>query len=261
MSKRMFSYQIVESDAFLDIPLSSQGLYFHLSMQADDYGFVSPKRVMRMIGANEDDLKVLLSKRFILGFESGVVVLKHWLINNTIRKDRSHDTTYQKEFLTLTTNEFGAYTEIAKISHFVEITTQEMSYLQQSGQEEQGSPTNGRQVVAKTSPEIRLEQNSIRHVNLERPKLHDLLNLLIAELGFSDKVKVTEGRLAKLKARLKSAEPDEIIQAARNIALDPWQQGDNPQHKRYGTIDYLLRSDEQIDNWANATPAQREKYA
>jgi hypothetical protein len=116
MSKRrMFSQSIVESDAFLDMPLSSQALYFHLAMNADDYGFVSPKRIMRMVGANDDDLKLLILKRFVLGFDSGVVVMKHWQINNTVRKDRSRPTTYDKEFKSLTFNEFGAYTERRKI--------------------------------------------------------------------------------------------------------------------------------------------------
>jgi hypothetical protein len=119
--KRMFNLVIVESDEFLDMPLSSQALYFHLSMAADDYGFISPKRVMRMIGANEDDLKLLIYKRYVLQFESGVVVIKHWQVNNTIRKDRSNPTTYSKELKTLTFNEFGAYTEISRIGRTAQI--------------------------------------------------------------------------------------------------------------------------------------------
>lgn len=109
--RRMFSQSIVESDAFLDMPMSSQALYFHLCMEADDYGFVSPKRVMRMIGASADDLKILIAKRYVLVFESGVAVIKHWHNHNTVRKDRSKETSYQLEFKTLTYNEFGAYTE------------------------------------------------------------------------------------------------------------------------------------------------------
>lgn len=90
----MFSPDIVDSDAFLDMPTSSQLLYFHLGMRADDDGFVNPKKIMRMVGANGDDLKVLLTKRFLLPFESGVVVIKHWLIHNLIRKDRYKETMY-----------------------------------------------------------------------------------------------------------------------------------------------------------------------
>ena len=96
--KRMFSQQITESDAFLDMPLSAQALYFHLGMNADDDGFVnSPKRIQRVIGANDDDLKLLIAKRFIIAFESGVVVIKHWKINNYIQKDRYTPTVYVEE--------------------------------------------------------------------------------------------------------------------------------------------------------------------
>lgn len=108
----MFSKQIVETDAFLDMPKSSQLLYFHLNMEADDDGFVSsPKKIMRVIGASEDDIKILLAKRFLLTFESGVVVIKHWLIHNYIRKDTYQETKYLKEKNSLKIKENGGYTE------------------------------------------------------------------------------------------------------------------------------------------------------
>jgi hypothetical protein len=121
--RRLFSQTIVESDAFLDMPLTSQSLYFHLCMNADDDGFVNPKRIVRMIGANDDDLKILIAKRYLLVFESGVVVIKHWLISNTIRHDRYQPTTYMLELGLLTKNEFGAYTEIANITTKLEEIT------------------------------------------------------------------------------------------------------------------------------------------
>lgn len=94
----MFSQQITDSDAFLDMPLSAQALYFHLGMSADDDGFVnSPKRIQRLIGANEDDLKLLIAKNFVIAFETGVVVIKHWKINNYIPKDRYTPTVYTEE--------------------------------------------------------------------------------------------------------------------------------------------------------------------
>ena len=109
--RRMFSKKIVESDAFLDMPLSSQALYLHLNMDADDDGFVnSPKRIQRMIGASEDDLKLLLAKNFIIQFESGVVVVKHWKINNYIAKDRYHETVYLEEKALLSEKNNAAYT-------------------------------------------------------------------------------------------------------------------------------------------------------
>ena len=96
--KRMFSQQITESDSFTSMPLSSQALYFHLSLNADDDGFInSPKRVQRMIGASDDDLNLLIVKKFLIPFDSGVVVVKHWRINNYIRSDRYVPTVYTEE--------------------------------------------------------------------------------------------------------------------------------------------------------------------
>lgn len=116
--RRMFSMQIVDSDAFLDMPISSQLLYFHLSMRADDEGFIgNPKRIMRMIGVQDDDLKVLLAKRFILPFESGVVVIKHWLLHNTIKMDRFSPTVYRKERILIGMKKNKSYTESTKIDN------------------------------------------------------------------------------------------------------------------------------------------------
>lgn len=106
----MFSPSIVESDAFLDMSLSAQALYFHLGMYADDDGFVNHRRIMRMLGNPDDDLKVLVAKRFLLPFESGVVVIKHWKMNNLVRKDWYRPTQYQEEKKLLYVKENGAYT-------------------------------------------------------------------------------------------------------------------------------------------------------
>ena len=114
--RRMFAKTIVDSDAFLDMPLSAQALYFHLSMRADDDGFVNnPKKIQRMIGASDDDCKLLIIKRFILTFESGVVVIKHWRIHNYIQKDRYKETLYQEEKAQLELTDKNAYTEAEKV--------------------------------------------------------------------------------------------------------------------------------------------------
>src|SRR3990167_5611514 len=97
-NKRVFCLKKVYKDAFLEMPQTSQLLYFHLAMRADDDGFVAnPKKVMRMIGSQDDDFKVLLAKRFILTFDSGICVIKHWLIHNLIRVDRYSETQWIKE--------------------------------------------------------------------------------------------------------------------------------------------------------------------
>lgn len=109
--RRMFSQKIVSSDAFLDMPTSSRELYFQLGMYADDDGFINPKKVVRMIGASDDDLKVLIAKRFVIPFENGVVVIKHWKINNLIRKDFYQETIYEEQKKELKLKENNAYTE------------------------------------------------------------------------------------------------------------------------------------------------------
>ena len=109
--RRMFAKTIIDSDAFLDMPMSTQCLYFHLAMRADDDGFLNnPKKVQRMVGASDDDLKLLLAKNFLIVFESGVVVIKHWKIHNYIRNDRYKPTVYEDEKAMLKEKENGAYT-------------------------------------------------------------------------------------------------------------------------------------------------------
>lgn len=109
-NKRMFTMKIVDSDAFLDMPLSTQCLYFHLNMRADDDGFIgNPKRIMKVIGASEDDLKLLIAKSFILVFENGVIVIKHWRMHNTLSKRRYHETQYIDEKSDLLLKKNGSY--------------------------------------------------------------------------------------------------------------------------------------------------------
>ena len=108
--RRMFAKTIVTSDAFLDMPMSARCLYFTLGMFADDDGFVnSPKSIMRQVGATQDDMQILIAKKFVLLFESGVIVIKHWRINNYLRSDRYKETTYIDEKAKLTVEDNGAY--------------------------------------------------------------------------------------------------------------------------------------------------------
>ena len=109
--RRMFAKTIIDSDAFLDMPHSTQLLYFHLSMRADDDGFINnPKKIQRMVGSGDDDLKLLIAKNFIIPFDSGVVVIKHWRIHNYIQSDRYKATVYQEEKAMLQIKENKAYT-------------------------------------------------------------------------------------------------------------------------------------------------------
>lgn len=109
-SRRMFSLDVVDTDSFLDMPLTAQTLYFHLGMRADDDGFIgNPKRIQRMIGCNDDDLRLLLAKGFIIPFESGVCVIRHWKVHNYIRTDRYKETVYTPEKNMLSVVKNGEY--------------------------------------------------------------------------------------------------------------------------------------------------------
>ena len=149
--RRMFAKTIIDSDPFLDMPLSTQALYFHLSMRADDDGFINnPKKIQRMIGASDDDLRVLVMKRFILPFDSGVVVIKHWKIHNYIRNDRYKETVYQEEKALLELKENGAYTELSPL----------------------GIP-DGNQVVDQVETQVRLGKDSIGKVSVGKESIED----------------------------------------------------------------------------------------
>lgn len=109
--KRMFNTSVVGTDSFMEMPDSSQNLYFHLSMYADDDGFVDKwKQIMRMTGKKDDDMKILIAKSFIIPFDSGVIVIKHWRLNNYIQKDRYKETIHIAEKSMLELDENGVYT-------------------------------------------------------------------------------------------------------------------------------------------------------
>lgn len=109
--RRMFAKTIIDSDAFIDMPPTARLLYYDLAMRADDDGFVnSPKKIMRMTGAAQDDMSILIMRKFIIPFDTGIVVIKHWRIHNYIRKDTYNETTYRDEKAMLTLDENKAYT-------------------------------------------------------------------------------------------------------------------------------------------------------
>ena len=110
-SKRMFSLSVIDTDVFLEMPTSAQALYFHLCLRADDDGFVgNSKRICRTVGANEDDLKLLIAKRFLLTFDDGVIVIKHWRMHNTLSRNRYYETKYLEDKALLKINKNKAYT-------------------------------------------------------------------------------------------------------------------------------------------------------
>ena len=113
--KRMFSLSVVDTDKFLEMPISSRLLYYELGMRADDDGFVNNwKKILLFTGLKEDDMKVLISKQFVIPFESGVIVIRHWRLNNYLQKDRTKPTIYQEELAQLdidNNNVYNLYTD------------------------------------------------------------------------------------------------------------------------------------------------------
>ena len=155
--RRMFTQKVIDSDAFLDMPLSTQCLYFHLNMRADDDGFVNnPKKIQRMIGSSEDDLKLLIAKRFILGFESGVIVIKHWRMHNYLRKDRYNSTQYQEELGTLALKENGAYTDhVNQLATTWQPTDNQLATQDSIGKDRKDKDRKGKRFTPPSVEEVR----------------------------------------------------------------------------------------------------------
>lgn len=170
--RRMFSKTVIDSDAFLEMPLSAQALYFHLSMRADDDGFVnSPRRIMRLICCSDDDMKLLIAKNFVILFESGIVVIKHWRIHNYIQKDRYHETNYIKEKRMLRLNENNSYSKVDTpcIQDVSKLDTEVRLGKDSLDKDSQGESEKKRRFTPPTLSEV---QNYIEekgyHINAER---------------------------------------------------------------------------------------------
>lgn len=188
--RRMFAKTIIDSDAFLDMPLSTQALYFHLSMRADDDGFVnSPKKVQRVIGCGDDDIKLLIAKKFIIPFESGVVVIKHWKIHNYIRNDRYKETVYQEEKALLAVKENKAYT--LGIPDGYQMDTQDRLGKDRIGEDSIGEIIDAAEVREITETEV-------KRINYQL--IADMYNDTC--VSFPRLTKLSESRKKAIKARL-----------------------------------------------------------
>ena len=211
--KRMFAKTIIDSDAFLDMPQSSQLLYFHLSMRADDDGFINnPKSITRNVKCNEDDLKILAAKKFIIPFESGVVVIKHWKIHNYIAKDRYKETKYKQEKSMLSLDENNSYTE-EKILYTECI--QPVDKLN----------TECIQPVYKLNTQIRIDKNSKEKNNsASKDELNDIIDEIWSvypnKKGKTDAIK-------KIPKILKTISKDELIKSIERYKKDVEYQRNN----------------------------------
>ena len=221
--KRMFTKKIVDSDAFLDMPLSSQALYFHLSMRADDEGFINnPKKIQRMIGASDDDMKVLVAKRFILVFDSGIIVIKHWRMHNYIQSDRFHPTDYREERSQLMVKDNKSYSLI-KNAETVEIPTMYPECIQDA---------------SKMDTEIRLDKN-----RLDKDIYGEFKNVKLKKVEFE---------------KLKEKFPKDYME--RIEALSEYMRSKGKTYKdHYATILSWARKEER-ENKDKPKPVEPKKY-
>ena len=194
-NKRMLSREIVKTDAFMTMPLTAQALYMHLVMDADDEGFVaSPKTLLRATGASEDDLRILISKNFVIAFESGVLVIKHWKIHNHITESRVKETNFLEEKALLRIKSNNAYT------------------LSEDGfpivSKMQADCTQSASKMLASIGQSRLGQNRLGQNRLEQYSSSSVIDLLTDEEYDSLLSQVTN--LSELLARLEAIDPSTV---------------------------------------------------
>lgn len=231
--RRMFSKTIIDSDAFLDMPLSTQALYFHLSMRADDDGFINnPKKIQRMVGCNQDDITLLIAKRFVIPFESGVCVIKHWRIHNYIRTDRYKETPYQEEKSQLILKDNNSYT----LSN--EMTTVGIpSGIPGGVQHEHQCETQDR--LGKDR--LGKDNNTISKDIVSSTKVQPIIDSWNS-LGLQKLVAINPNtnRYRLLNARIKEYGLDTVLEAIENIRYSSFLKGQNNKNWTI-TFDWLIK--------------------
>ncbi len=249
--KRMFTMKIVDSDAFLEMPLSTQALYFHLNMRADDDGFVNnPKRIQRTVGASDDDLKLLIAKRFIIAFESGVVVIKHWRMHNLLRKDRYEETQYHEEMAMLDLKKNGSYTEIVEIPMISEPATQMATKWQPNG--------------TQRLPQVSIDKDRIEEVSKDKGSIDynsikDAYNTLCPSLPAIKTL--SDARRKAIKARLNTYTVDDLHEAFMMAEQSDFLKGKNNRNWT-ANFDWIMKDanlakilDGNYENKINTSPA------
>ena len=254
--KRMFTMKIVDSDAFLDMPLSTQCLYFHLNMRADDDGFVgNPKRIAKLIGSNDDDLKLLIAKRFVLLFEDGVIVIKHWRIHNTLSRDRYVETSYTDEKKELFLKDNGSYSLTDGIpiddTKLIERSNRQTQKRRKIDERKTHSDkdigldkdleldldTELDKDKEKDINDLIVSKDTIRQTDVQR--IIDEWNTL-EEFGINPVKRMTSKREQAVKARIRQNHMDDILEAIENIRHSSFLQGQNKEGWMI-TFDWFLK--------------------
>jgi hypothetical protein len=255
-NKRMFTMKIVDTDAFLDMPLSTQCLYFHLNMRADDDGFIgNPKRIEKIIGANDDDLKLLIAKRFVILFDDGVIVIKHWRMHNTLSRDRYIETSYTDEKKKLLLKDNGSYSltngnsiDDTKLIERSNRQTQKRRKIDEQKTHsdkdigldkdlELDLDTELDKDKEKDINDLIVSKDTIRQTDVQR--IIDEWNTL-EEFGITPVKRMTPKREQAVKARIRQNHMDDILEAIENIRHSSFLQGQNKEGWMI-TFDWFLK--------------------
>lgn len=255
-NKRMFTMKIVDTDAFLDMPLSTQCLYFHLNMRADDDGFIgNPKRIEKIIGANDDDLNLLIAKRFVILFDDGVIVIKHWRMHNTLSRDRYIETSYTDEKKKLLLKDNGSYSltngnsiDDTKLIERSNRQTQKRRKIDERKTHsdkdigldkdlELDLDTELDKDKEKDINDLIVSKDTIRQTDVQR--IIDEWNTL-EEFGINPVKRMTSKREQAVKARIRQNHMDDILEAIENIRHSSFLQGQNKEGWMI-TFDWFLK--------------------
>ena len=222
--RRMFSKEVTTSDLFVDMPSSSQLLYFHLGMEADDEGFIgNAKMLSRAYGSNNDDLKLLEAKGFIIAFPSGVTVVKDWNLNNKIRKDRQKPTIYTEEKILLSLDSKGSYLLGNQVSTIPQPNDNQMSAQDRIGEVRLGKDSIGKDSIDASQPNAFQEKSSGEDINSLLSKYLDSF------IEFSSK-NIAKRAMAQVEfMKLSSEEKKQAVIGAKNYF--EWYKQENPEDK------------------------------
>lgn len=248
--------KIVDTDAFLDMPLSTQCLYFHLNMRADDDGFIgNPKRIEKIIGANDDDLKLLIAKRFVILFDDGVIVIKHWRMHNTLSRDRYIETSYTDEKKKLLLKDNGSYSltngNSIDDTKLIERSNRQTQKRRKTDEQKTHSDkdigldkdleldldTELDKDKEKDINDLIVSKDTIRQTDVQR--IIDEWNTL-EEFGINPVKRMTPKREQAVKARIRQNHMDDILEAIENIRHSSFLQGQNKEGWMI-TFDWFLK--------------------
>lgn len=227
--RRMFSKEVTTSDLFVDMPSSSQLLYFHLGMEADDEGFIgNAKMLSRAYGSNNDDLKLLEAKGFVIAFPSGVTVVKDWNLNNKIRKDRQKPTIYTEEKTLLSLDSKGSYLLGNQVSTIPQPNDNQMSAQDRIGEVRLGKDSIGKDSIGKDS--IDASQPNAFQEKSSGEDINSLLSeYLDSFIEFSSK-NIAKRAMAQVEfMKLSSEEKKQAVIGAKNYF--EWYKQENPEDK------------------------------